>query len=1044
MTRTYLIFIAALLAFCGSVTAALVTHQARETNLRGYVDPTQNKNLPYRVPLRGVNVNLMQYTPAELTQHLQWMQQAHITWIRQPIDWQQVEPERGQFNWSQWDSIMAALADVPQIQPVPVFVNSPAWARTLDSPTAPPDDPVDYARFVAAFALRYGHQVDYYQIWDEPNLGAAWGDSDPRPADYAALLAESYSAIHAADAQATIIAAALAPTTERSGRNIADVLYLEDLYALGAQNYFDAAAAKPYGFNTAPDDRTVLLDTLNFSRIIALREVMVVHGDEQKALWGAGFGWNALPVGWTGTESIWGSVTPAQQQTYTLDAFQRAQREWPWMGSMILQHWQPDASADSPLWGFAVINQQNQPSALWQALVNNPPPALPNNGLYHPRTEAARYSGIWTFGALGADIGWLSTSDSQLEFDFIGTDIALLLREGDYFAFLYPRVDEKQANATPRDSSGNAYILLRSASREPEINLVAVSRDLQPGQHTLQAVADKGWDRWALAGYAVSSGNLEAPYQQQMIIAGLTTLISGIVLIIAGLQLPWKRGWQRMERMIQPLSQVTQLLLSFIASIALMLGLLLTWGDSVPDIFRRDAFQLGASILLTGGLVAYEIPFLMTFPALFILFVLIYQRIETGLTLVIVWTPFFLFPVELYRFFFPMAELLLLVTVLAWGLRGVVAWARQQQTTISTFSYRPAVQLTTLDKLMLIWGFLASLALFWSEYRSVAVSEWRTLFIEPLLFYAILRTSNLSKQSWLRLFDALVIAGTCVALMGLFQYVRGEAIIIAEAGVRRLASVYGSPNNVGLFLGRSIPFALSYLLFAPTMQRRLFRGLACFIMLIAVALTRSMGAILLGIPAALAVVSVMRWRWRAVPGLLGLAVLGVIATALLTQISPRFASLLDWTSGTNFMRIRIWESSLNIIRDYPLTGLGLDQFLYAFRGHYIRPDAIFDPDLSHPHNILFDFWIRLGIGGVFLLLAIQVTFWRNLWYSAERWREYTHWRMMAAGISGAMVALLAHGLIDNSVYVLDLAYVFVLLIAGSQALATVDVADADL
>jgi O-antigen ligase len=932
--------------------------------------------------------------------------------------------------------IFDEVASFPELELVPVFINSPAWARSSDSVTAPPDSPSDYADFVSQFAERYGNSVDHYQIWDEPNLSAAWGNADPRPAEYAALLSEAYTAIHAADAQASVITAALAPTTERTGRNIADVLYLEDLYELGVQNYFDAAAGKPYGFSTSPQNRTVSLGTLNFSRLVLLREVMVAHDDGQKPVWGAGFGWNSLPDGWSGGSSIWGSVTAQQQHEYTIQAFQRAHREWPWAGGLILQHWQPDTSPDDPLQGFAVINHQNQPTALWQTLVNNPPPALPANGLYHPRTEAASYSGLWTFGALGADIGWLPTSDSQLTFDFIGIDIALLLREGDYFAFLYPRIDDKQANATPRDADGNAYILLRSASAEPEVNLVEVANSLQPGTHTLQVVADRGWDRWALAGYAVSDGNLAAPYNQQITLATLTAIIALAVVIAAGLRLPWSNWWQHAQSLVRPLSHITHLLLSILASCVLMTGLLLTWGDSLPAIFRRDAFQFGASLFITGGIIAYELPFLVSVVAVGVLFVLIYQRIETGLMLVVLWTPFFLFPVELYTFFFPMAELLLLITVAAAILCGLVRWARQRQSTTAMFPADYTLSLSTIDKVMLAWAGLASVAVLWSEYTSVAVSEWRTLFIEPFLFYILLRVTTLSKQGWLRLFNMLIIAGSLVALIGLLQYIRGEAIITAEAGVRRLAGVYGSPNNVALFLGRTIPFALAYLLMSETYYRRIFGGISLAIMLIALALTQSTGGLLLGIPAGVAVVFLIHWRWRAVPVLAGLAIAGAVAIVALTQISPRFASLLDWTQGTNFMRIRIWESSLSIIRDYPLTGLGLDQFLYAFRGHYIRPDAIFDPDLSHPHNIVFDFWIRLGMGGVLLLIAIQISFWRKI-YHAITDNLSSGWQLIVTGLAGAMAALLAHGLIDNSIYVFDLAYIFALLMAATQSIPAV-------
>jgi O-antigen ligase len=198
-------------------------------------------------------------------------------------------------------------------------------------------------------------------------------------------------------------------------------------------------------------------------------------------------------------------------------------------------------------------------------------------------------------------------------------------------------------------------------------------------------------------------------------------------------------------------------------------------------------------------------------------------------------------------------------------------------------------------------------------------------------------------------------------------------------------------------------------------------------MLIAVVLTQSMGAIILGIPAGIITVILLIW-WRKARLIIAISVVtGIIAVFGLSQMSPHSGSLLDLSTGTNFIRLRVWESSLEIIRDHPLTGLGLDQFLYAFRGHYIRPDAIFDPDLSHPHNFVLDFWIRLGLPGVLLLVSMQSVFWRNLLSAYKHVSRFSVSGLIIIGTMGSMANLLVHGLVDNSIYVDDLVYVFALL-----------------
>jgi O-antigen ligase len=1028
--RKVIIFIAALVALSGSLSAVLVTRQARDYNLRGYMDATRTTDLPYRLPILGVNADLTQYSSEELQQHLQWMQEAQITWIRQFAYWDMLEPQQADYDWTQWDAILTALADFPELQLVVVFMNSPQWARTSSQASAPPDDPAAITPFLQTFVQRYGEQVDYYQIWDEPNLDDAWGLNDPRPSEYAALLSEAYTAIHSADLDATVIAAALAPTTERSGQNIADTVYLEMLYRLGANAYFDAVAAKPYGFDFPPDDRTVSIDALNFSRIVAFREIMIAYDDGRKSLWASNWGWNSLPLDWQGEPSIWGNISEQQRIDYTLSAINRAEREWTWLGGMILQHWQPNVPQDDPLWGFSLVDHSNTPTSLWTALVNRVIPDTASNGLYHPRNPYARYSGLWTFSDLGADIGWLETTDSQLEFDFSGRDVALLLREGDYFAFAYLQVDGEQANATPHDSSGNAYILLRSATLDPELIMQLVSLDLPDGKHTLSVVFDKGWDQWALAGFAVSSGNLAEPYNRQLMLAWITVALAGFAVLTTGRLLAWRKLADFVQPILSRLSIAAQVSSSIITSLALMVGMLLTWGEPIPQIVRRALWEPYIPIVLTGGLLVLKPGFLLVIITAVVLFIFIYNRLEVGIVLVLLYAPFFLYPLKLYNYAFPMSELILLLTTAAWIGRLLAQWGYERQSENADYPLRLTLRLNVIDVLMLIFGLLALLSLIWTERLPLATTELRKLIIEPLLFYAMLRTIKLDKHILLRLVQALIAAGVLVAVIGFFLYLRGEAIITAEQGTRRLASVYGSPNNVGLFLGRCIPFALAFVLLFPRRSLQHIVGIiALGIMLIAVALTQSVGTILFGLPAGIVTVIILAWRKKAVFPLLILFIVGIVGLVVLIQVSARFANLLDVTSGTNFFRLRIWESSIDIIRDNPITGLGLDQFLYAFRGHYIRPDAIFDPDLSHPHNILFDFWIRLGIGGVLWLIVMLVHFVRRMLKAYTITTHDTIWQVLISGAMGSMAALVVHGLVDNSVFVDDLVYVFMLLMA---------------
>jgi tRNA(His) 5'-end guanylyltransferase len=82
-------------AFVGSVVAVGVTIADRDYQLRGYEQAAHSYPLPYRLPRLGFNAELLQYDTDELRQHLSWMEEAHVNWVRQFVYWQDIEVETG-------------------------------------------------------------------------------------------------------------------------------------------------------------------------------------------------------------------------------------------------------------------------------------------------------------------------------------------------------------------------------------------------------------------------------------------------------------------------------------------------------------------------------------------------------------------------------------------------------------------------------------------------------------------------------------------------------------------------------------------------------------------------------------------------------------------------------------------------------------------------------------------------------------------------------------------------------------------------------------
>jgi O-antigen ligase len=120
-----------------------------------------------------------------------------------------------------------------------------------------------------------------------------------------------------------------------------------------------------------------------------------------------------------------------------------------------------------------------------------------------------------------------------------------------------------------------------------------------------------------------------------------------------------------------------------------------------------------------------------------------------------------------------------------------------------------------------------------------------------------------------------------------------------------------------------------------------------------------------------------------------------------------------------------------MIGDHPLLGVGLDNFLYAYRSSYVLPSAWAEFDLSHPHNFVFDFWLRLGIPGLITIIGLLAAFYASAWRS-YRCLDEGNARLLVLGLMAGMVSFAAHGLVDNAFFLVDLAFVFVLMLALVQ------------
>ncbi len=634
------------------------------------------------------------------------------------------------------------------------------------------------------------------------------------------------------------------------------------------------------------------------------------------------------------------------------------------------------------------------------------------------------YTPGWQISATGADPGepadpWNEPS-GRISFTYSGRNLALQLAVGNYWGFLYVTVDGVAANQLP----------VIDNNRNHQGQVAGYKPLLAPEAQR----ANGPTPRW----YSVHSAGDNGPHRVEIEVWrswGQTPLRAVAVDAFPTLKPPLWPAWAF------AVLALTVLALNLLPPLTHALG---RTAQHVPGLPWRLPNRLlvpltGLAILAIGGGVAFDSWIATDVGLALLALVGLHRPLLWGGALL--WgLPFYLYPLPILP-----GRALNLVEIGIWG--GLVLLAghqllcktetvdqtqRRSRPTMSVLLTMPAFWLASLILLALI----AALA---ADQQAVALREWRTLFLAGggfALLLAWIRRGERAQRPLRLLFMFWLLGGLTIALVGIWQYAAGQMVIEAE-GVDRVRAFYGSPNNLALYLERTAAVALALALFEKVDRRRtLVWWLLTIPQLAALLLTFSKGALLLALPATLIVLGMggyflLRHRQDPLRPLWGLvAVAGGMGLGLLPFLgAERFRSLADFSAGTTAgLRLNLWRSSLRMALDHPWLGVGPDNFLYAYRSGYILPAAWQDPDLNHPHNLILDWWTRLGLGGLLLGAGWLLNGARRLW----RGLLEGDLAALRLGCLAAIAGALAHGAIDASYALPDLMIVWILLLGAGR------------
>ncbi|MBS1371960.1 MAG: hypothetical protein HPZ91_18595 [Lentisphaeria bacterium] len=221
----------------------------------------------------GVCAHLNRMPELEAKGELAGIAKTGIGFVRTDLDWSQVEPEPGKWDFSRWDALVEE-AEKTNVRVLPILCGEmPAHGK-------PPFRNMErWLNYVETCVKRYKGKIDCYEVINEADCDRPWGEK-PDPENYAELLRKTYECIKRADPGARVLFTGVSDFGS-------PMEFVENVLRAGGGAYFDIMNFHPYQWRNVPESQLPL-------RIRDLKKLMRKYGVD-KPVWITEIGNSSAP-----------------------------------------------------------------------------------------------------------------------------------------------------------------------------------------------------------------------------------------------------------------------------------------------------------------------------------------------------------------------------------------------------------------------------------------------------------------------------------------------------------------------------------------------------------------------------------------------------------------------------------------------------------------------------------------------------------------------------------------------------------------------------
>lgn len=265
-----------------------------------------------------------------------------------------------------------------------------------------------------------------------------------------------------------------------------------------------------------------------------------------------------------------------------------------------------------------------------------------------------------------------------------------------------------------------------------------------------------------------------------------------------------------------------------------------------------------------------------------------------------------------------------------------------------------------------------------------------------------------SEEKLLIVLNIITLTTLILGIYGIYQFIFGapmdEAWIDKDfaSNVTRVYSAFGNPNVYGEYLVLVLPVIFALFHITDKKPLKIFYLLVLGLGFGNVLMTLSRGSMLSLAIAIFVLVVLKAHTYFPI-----LVILGLIGSAMLPEtIIRRILSIFSGGDTSTNYRKSIYQASINMLKDYYLTGTGLGQFKELYKIYSLHAAKSY-----HAHNTLLMIFIEKGILGIISFISMIIAWSRDI-ITTIKYKD-DKFSFIAVGIFAGIVGCSIQGMVDH-------------------------------